>query len=425
MLNTNSIDAVNNSLFSKRFMKPLNDTYCFENIPGTVKYLLGAENAGKALPKDVIGSKNSYNKVVVLLIDGFGWKFFEKYKEHSRFISDAIERKDAVVSKLTTQFPTSTTSNITTMHTGMSVSQSGILEWFQYEPLIDDAYTPFLFNRAGEVNTDTLVNEGIKPEDILPRRSVYEDLKNNQINSYSFHYEYINESTYSSLISKDTEQIHYEVLSEGLEVLRQKLKQNEKAYYYFYYPDFDKYCHKNGPDSEEAETEIIKTLNDLDVFFETIQGEVSDTLFILTADHGLTSVVPERAIYLNKECPEILEHLKTKSNGDYIAPCGGFRNMFLHVKEGKVNDVKEVLSKQLHGKAEVFTIPELLDEGIFGSNEPSPDFLRRVGDLVILSYKDEAVWWYEEEKFSVNILGQHGGLTKEEIEIPFVVSPFK
>src|SRR5437763_15786647 len=84
MLNTASLNAVNSSKFSQRFVKPLFDSYCFSNIPQTIESLLtGQGNVGArlapALPLDVFtGIPTKYNKVILFFIDGFGWRFFER-----------------------------------------------------------------------------------------------------------------------------------------------------------------------------------------------------------------------------------------------------------------------------------------------------------------------------------------------------------
>jgi len=46
--------------------------------------------------------------------------------------------------------------------------------------------------------------------------------------------------------------------------------------------------------------------------------------------------------------------------------------------------------------------------------------LQRVGDLVVLPYEGNAVWWLEKHRFEQHFYGAHGGLTRGEIEIPFL-----
>ncbi|MCB0749351.1 MAG: phosphodiesterase, partial [Ignavibacteriae bacterium] len=75
MLNQKSIDAVANSKFGDKFIKPLYDSYCFSNIPGTILSLFNI-NSDLKLPSDVlINHATKHKQVVVLLIDAFGWRF--------------------------------------------------------------------------------------------------------------------------------------------------------------------------------------------------------------------------------------------------------------------------------------------------------------------------------------------------------------
>jgi hypothetical protein len=57
----------------------------------------------------------------------------------------------------------------------------------------------------------------------------------------------------------------------------------------------------------------------------------------------------------------------------------------------------------------------LIENGYFGG-EVSSRFRERVGNLVILPYRYESVWWYEKDKFEQRFYGHHGGLTRQEME---------
>jgi hypothetical protein len=65
-----------------------------------------------------------------------------------------------------------------------------------------------------------------------------------------------------------------------------------------------------------------------------------------------------------------------------------------------------------------------MKEGFFGPIL-DPAFRARAGDLVILPYRGETVWWYEKNKFEQRFRGHHGGLTKEEMEIPLLMWEMK
>src|SRR6266851_9614667 len=146
MLNTPSLNVVNSSKFSQGFVKPLYDSYCFSNIPRTVEFLLTGKGQS-ALPLDVFGNlPTKYDKVILFFVDAFGWRFFERYAEKYEFLKTMLNA--GVVSKMTSQFPSTTAAHTTCIHTGLNVGQSGVYEWYYYEPLVDDIITPLLFSYA-------------------------------------------------------------------------------------------------------------------------------------------------------------------------------------------------------------------------------------------------------------------------------------
>ncbi|KEZ84967.1 hypothetical protein IO99_17360 [Clostridium sulfidigenes] len=168
MINTNSINQVNKSNISGLTI-PLYDSYCFSNICGTIKDLFNIDS-DKKLPSDVIGNSNEKpNKIVFFLTDAFGWCFYDKYKEHSKFLCKL--EKSGVVSKLTSQFPSTTTAHVTTALSGESVYEHGLYEWFYYEPKADDIVTSFLFKEARNKYNETLTRKNIKPSDFIPQKA--------------------------------------------------------------------------------------------------------------------------------------------------------------------------------------------------------------------------------------------------------------
>ena len=71
--------------------------------------------------------------------------------------------------------------------------------------------------------------------------------------------------------------------------------------------------------------------------------------------------------------------------------------------------------------AEIYRTEELMTQGFFGREPPSEQFVGRVGNVVIVPYQGETVWWYENGKFDMHFSGHHGGLLPEEMEIPLCI----
>ena len=94
-------------------------------------------------------------------------------------------------------------------------------------------------------------------------------------------------------------------------------------------------------------------------------------------------------------------------------------DFFLHLNEDKLQDAISLLQEPLAEKAEVHKVNDLLEAGFFG-HSVSENLRSRIGNLVILPYYGESVWWYEKNRFEQNMFGHHGGLTQQEMEIPLL-----
>lgn len=423
MLNTASLRETNNSRFSHYFIRPRYDSYCFSNIPATIASLLTG-NGTSALPASVFGNlPTRYDKVIFFFADAFGWRFFEPYAERHNFLKTILAQ--GVVSKMTAQFPSTTAAHATCIHTGLEVGQSGVYEWNYYEPLVDDIISPFLFSYAGDAR-DSLKQSLLPPEAFFPQQTFYATLRAQGISSHVFQYKAYTPSTYSDVVFRGTRVHPYSSFQEMLVYLSEllKLEQPTPTYYLVYFDRIDLTCHRYGPLARQTTTEVELFLNMMDqLFYTNVYGQVGKTLCMLSADHGQIEVDPARTFYLNKQIPGIERYLRTNAQGRLLVPAGSARDMFLYVKEELVDEAITLLQRHLAGRAEVYRAQDLLAQHFFGPHAPSPVFLKRLGNVVILPYKNETVWWYEEGKFSMNFHGHHGGLTPEEMEIPLLLLP--
>src|SRR5579859_308924 len=424
MLNTTSLDAVHASTFSQQFTKPLYNSYCFSNIPQTIEYLLTGEGQS-ALPLDIFGNfPTKYDRVILFFVDAFGWRFFERYAEKYEFLK--IMLNQGVVSKMTSQFPSTTAAHTTCIHTGLNPGQSGVYEWQYYEPLVDDIIMPLLFSFARDKARDTLKQAPFPPESYFPKQSLYQKLKTKGVVSYIFQHKAYTPSTFSDCVFKGSHIVPFQTFTEALTRLTEiVLTQKAPPYYYYVYFDrIDTMSHLYGPNSEQFEQEVEAfALQMQRLFYQKVRGKLKNTLLMITADHGQVEVDPQTTFYLNQQAGDIKQFLQTNNNGRLLVPAGSARDMFLHVKTAYVDEAIAYLQQKLVGKAEVYSTADLIAQHFFGAQEPSPLFLNRVGNVVILPYAHESAWWYEEGIFAMRFLGHHGGLTPQEMEIPFMVLP--
>ena len=418
MINEESIKKVDESTFSKCFKKPLYDSFCFSKIPETISYLLTGE--GNPLPSSCFKEvEGGYDSVCLLFLDAFGWRFFEKYQDHpflKRF------KDQGIVSKITTQFPSTTAAHVTTIHTGMEVGTSGTYEWFQYEPSLDRIITPLLFSFAGDPVPRSLIGAGCDPMRVFPFKTLYQTLHEKEVDSYVFQEKGISISPYSQALTAGSYPVSYLRMQQGIKGLGELLQEEsqKKVYSFFYYGHIDSVGHRKGIDSAAFDKVIRQCLDRIEnEFMPRFLRSSKKTALLVTADHGMVEVTPgEGTFYINEKLPAILDWIKKGRNGELLTPAGSSRDLFLHIKEECLDQALMEIRKSIGDKGEVWLVSDLIEKGFFG--KVSDRFLERVGNLVVLPYEKEAIWWFEKHKFRQNFYGAHGGLTPHEMESIFL-----
>ncbi|MBS0604243.1 MAG: alkaline phosphatase family protein [Verrucomicrobia bacterium] len=422
MINAKSIAALKDAKWTSHFNRPLYDQYAFSRIPGTIAKLLTGRGE-KALSDDTVGgSFEKYDCAILFLIDGFGWEFFEGYSSKYPFLSRFENEGSA--SKISSEFPSTTAAHITTINTGKEVGETGIYEWFYYEPIVDRMIAPLLFSYAGDHESGTLLKDGFKPSEIFPFETIYQQLAKKGVKSIVLQQEGIAHSPYSKTLLDGAEIVPFGRFPEALDKLVDLCKTpfKEPTYIFVYFGDIDSMGHRHGITSPQFADSVDFCWNTIESRFWQKMGKCPNkTAVMFTADHGMAPVDPKTTILLNKVCPGLPGMVKKNRNALPLVPAGSCRDFFLHIEEESLADAQNMLKNQLKGVAEVVLVEELLEEGFFGSRAPSKRLKDRIGNLVVLPFLNESVfWWFEKHRLEQHFYAAHGGLTPDEIESIFL-----
>jgi len=423
MINQNAVKAVKDAIFQQEFVRPLYESYCFSRIPSTIHDLFEGTRNNASLPLDTIKtSTGGYDTVILLFLDGFGWRFFEHYLPKYPFLRWFAE--EGIASKITSQFPSTTAAHVTCIHTGLDVGASGVYEWFYYEPKVDRVIAPLLSSYAGDKELDTLEKEGVDVASLYPKGTIYETFKKKGIHSYILQHINIAHSPYSQSMCKGAMYLPFQNLGDGLDSVVELVEQQpegEKRYICLYVGDIDSAGHRFGLFSSEYEQAVKQIMTQLEERLHAkLRGKNKKAAVLMTADHGMTEVDPKTTIYLNQELPQLLPLLKKNKKGDLIAPAGSCRDFFLHLQDRHLEEAEKLLQDSLGEIAWVVKTEELIERGFFGLGKPSKDFLSRVGNLVLLPHDHDSIWWYEKDRFGQHFFAMHGGLSCAEMETIFL-----
>lgn len=419
MINQNSLYAVANSKFSKVFAKPLYETYCFSNIIGTIENILTGKSS-KKLPNDILGNLGTdFDTVALLFIDALGWRFIEPRLQKNKVVKKLVSK--GVLSKLTSVFPSTTSAALTSMNSGMEPTETEIIEFRQYNEKVNDIIMPIRFKHGYDNKVDLVKDFQLLPADLYPKKSVYSLLSDQGVNSTTFLGDSYAKSEFNRSLSNGSEIYPYLTPVEAFYLFSEKINSTKegKNFIYLYLDLIDEIAHKYGAGSAELDLEIDNTLRLIDeLVLSKTQGKAGKTLLLITADHGHDVFDPEETIYINKVIPEFESYLRKNSKGTPILPGGSAKDVFLYVNPEHLELAKAKLEEALKDRAEIYFSNDLLEQGFFGTKQPTMGFKKVIGDLVILPYNGQSVWWYRGDKYLKQSKGQHGGLSRNEVEIP-------
>ena len=380
---------------------PRHDGGGFAALPATVARLLGVGEGGVAL--DSLPARAE--RVVLVLLDAFGWSFFARHGDHP-----LLRRFDAVV-PLTTQFPSTTTAHVTTLHSGVPLGEHGLYEWNVYEPSLDALVTPMLFCFAGDGARDTLLRAGADPTALLSAGSTfYERLAHAGVACHMFGPATFTPSTYDGVFARGADIHPVADLPVGLAELAATLRATPgPAYAYLYWDAVDAIGHEHGPSSPQFAAVSERCLDALDTGLRALPEE---TVVLLAADHGQIDVDPATTVYVNEAWPRIVDLLARGSKGRLLAPAGSARDLFLHCRPGAIDEVIDGLARLLGERATVHRVADLVAAGWLGA--VGERLRARLADVCVLPGPGETVWWRERHRFDMRFRGHHGGLSEEE-----------
>ena len=327
--------------------------------------------------------------MALILLDAFGRRFLTGHAGHP-----AVGR--LAVTPLRSQFPSTTTAHVTTLHFGKPVTEHGLYEWNVYEPALDEVICPLRFCPAGAPTEGELAGR-LDPSALGPGPTFYESLA---VPSFVLEPAEIVDSAYTRLATRGADVIGFGELGEGLDALGSSLRRRRGGRYALLYWDgIDAAGHSHGPVSAEFEDACTDAL---DAVWEARRGLKGVTVLVC-ADHGQVEVAPDRVDYLDALWPELPELLSQPRCA------GSSRDVFLHVRAGRVEEVIEGLVKVLGDRARVCRAEDLFEDA-------GPRLTARLGDVAVLPTAGRQAWMHSCAAGERWFRGQHGGLDPAETE---------
>jgi hypothetical protein len=136
------------------------------------------------------------------------------------------------------------------------------------------------------------------------------------------------------------------------------------------------------------------------------------TVLFITGDHGQIRTTPEHSYNL-VHYPGITENM-------LMRPGGEPRVLYIHARQGRKQALMDYINEALPEAAIAFDADEVLASGLLGPEPFAPLSRERMGDVVVMMRRNCLIVDPDEVHKVAMLHGRHGGLSAEEMEIPWL-----
>lgn len=401
------------------FIYPSYDGLSILNIPDSICRLLGVPPlAHGALEEALLAPLGpDVRKVILVLVDALALHRLKAWMAQGDLPAWQELSSAGVLAPLTSITPSTTSAALTSLWTGRSAAEHGIVGyemWMKEYGVVANTilHAPITFKG----DAGSLEKAGFEAEKYLTWPTMGSHLAAHGVPTYVFQHNAILNSGLSRMFFQQAEVSPFSTAAEMWVNLRRLFEQKKDARFYtwIYWGAVDHFAHLYGPDDERCQAEMISFSRDFTHFFldKLSAAARAGTAVILTADHGAIHT-PLNPHYELSNHPNLTRRL-------HILPTGENRIAYFFVRPGQTEAVREYLERTWPNQ---FTLADPLyavEQGLFGPGEPHPRLLERLGELLVLARGPAYLWWSpNKEDF---LLGRHGGLNPQEMLVPFLAA---
>lgn len=340
--------------------------------------------------------------LVLVVIDGLGDRWLARRSPNGIL---ARHRLGAI----TSVFPSTTATAITTYLTGDAPLRHGLTGWHTWIGELGCVMTVLPGTpRFGGVPYRAA---GVDTARLFGGRSLFDRI---QTRSWVLTPAHIARSDFNLAHTGAAQVLGYRSLRALIRQTARLLRWNrEPKYVYVYWPELDSIGHRQGMESQAAADHLGLLEAALEELLDRIAG--TDTRVLVCADHGQVDLGPGDLIDLAGH-PRLADCLA-------LPLCGEGRAAYAYVRSGCEAAFLDYCAGPLEGLVEVYPSRLLRDWGYFGTGPTHPRFAERVGDYCLLPKGHRIIrqWLPFEERH--DLIGQHGGLTESEMLVPLCLLP--
>jgi predicted AlkP superfamily pyrophosphatase or phosphodiesterase len=333
-------------------------------------------------------------RVVVVLVDGLGATNLKAAGGHAPFLQQALSRSKPIACG----FPSTTATSLSSFGTGVSAGQHGMVGYKVY-----DRTTRRSFNLLNGWDAQ------VQSSDWQTMPTVSQRAIESGVASYFIGPKAYEGSDFTQAIMRDSTYRAGKSVADRFAIAAELIGSGRPdSLTYLYVPELDQIAHAQGVASDRWLIE----LEELNSQVEQLAGQMGkDDALLLTADHGVLDIPTRNHVYLD-ELPV--------DWSPAIDVSGEPRVNFVYLQDGAdASAFAASLQESLAGSGLALTRAMALEAKLYGTTNPGT--ISRLPDVFVLATKNVAYYHRDyAPAASLNMIGQHGGLSNTELAIPLL-----
>ena len=339
-------------------------------------------------------------RICVVLADGLGRNLLKQKSAHTPFLRAVMQSGQGQVPvSLDSAFPSTTAASLASFGTGLAAGQHGMVGYDVLDPDQDR-----VVNMLGGWDA------GVDPERWQPFPTVFQRAAEH-VDVTTVSLPQFSDSAMTRAALRGGRYVTATTSHARTAAAAETMAGSGGSLMYFYVNELDKAGHRHGCQSPQWELQ----LEELDATVKRLSATLpAGTTILLTADHGMLDV-PESQRFDYAADPALVAGVRHPAGEPRMV------HLYLEESEGESGRVRllEAWRARFGDRIWAFTREDAIAAGLFGAvrAEVGP----RIGDVMIAAR--DAVAFYDTRRVrptALEVVGQHGSLTKAEREVPLV-----
>jgi predicted AlkP superfamily pyrophosphatase or phosphodiesterase len=371
------------------------------NLMASLQMAMGGDRHSYP-PLDLLESLplEAYRKILLWVVDGLGFNHLRAYPQ-----AEALNAH--LKGPITSVFPPTTATAVTTFLTGDAPQQHGLSGWHIYFRELGailavlPGWPRYGGVALGQAGIDTQALHGHTPfsDKIACQSAILSPA-------------YIADSDFNRAHLGRARLVRHRNLAELSGQIAKLLRKGDERYIYAYWSELDSIGHQSGIWSDAAKRHLLEIDQAFRHLLEQCRG--TDSLIIICADHGQVDTRPADRVSLDDH-PQLLEMLS-------LPLCGEPRAAYCYLRPGCEEAFDDYVKSEFVGKAVAYPSSELLEKNWFGMGTPHAQLPWRIGDRLLLMQGNYIIkdWLAQEKRYE--LIGVHGGVSEDEMLVPLILS---